>query len=158
MFTFDEKIPCAVVHCRVPSRFSYFLNITSLIGKSKTQLSCVIHQTAFSCKYYVFMFCKYCSLMSINLLSKYFLWKISTLIQCTHECVYAKKKIPTSLKIIGNFESEIWLWRIEVAIEQPLNMSKYSYYPCDSNTKSGRFFVKSLNCACSNIYNVPFMP
>jgi hypothetical protein len=67
MFTFEEKIPCAVVHCRVPSRFSYFLNITSLIGKSKTQLSCAILQTVFSCKYYVFMFCKYCSLKSIIL-------------------------------------------------------------------------------------------
>jgi hypothetical protein len=67
MFTFEEKIPCAVVHCRVPSRFSYFLNITSLIGKSKTQLPCAVLQTVFSCKYYVFMFCKYCSLMSIIL-------------------------------------------------------------------------------------------
>jgi hypothetical protein len=56
-FDTANKISCAVVHCRVRSRFSYFLNITSLTGKSKTQLLCAILQTVFSCKYYVFMFC-----------------------------------------------------------------------------------------------------
>jgi hypothetical protein len=66
LFTFEEKIPCAVDHCRIPSRFSYFLNTISLIGKSKTQLSCAILQTVFLCKYYVFIFCNYCSLMSMG--------------------------------------------------------------------------------------------
>jgi hypothetical protein len=62
-----EQLSCAFVHCRIPSRFSYFLNITSLIRKSKTQPSCTILQTVFSCKYYVLMFCKNCSPMSIAL-------------------------------------------------------------------------------------------
>jgi hypothetical protein len=42
-----NKISCTVVNCRVQSRFSYFLNITSLTGKIKTQLSCAILQIVF---------------------------------------------------------------------------------------------------------------
>jgi hypothetical protein len=42
LLTFCEKISCSVVHCRMPSRFSSFLNITSLIGQNST----VIHYTS----------------------------------------------------------------------------------------------------------------
>jgi hypothetical protein len=38
-----------------------------ILDNMKTQLSCAILQTVFSCKYYVFLFCKYCSLISIIL-------------------------------------------------------------------------------------------
>jgi hypothetical protein len=44
-----------------------------------------------------------------------------SLIQCTHECVYAKKKIPIYFKVKSNLKSEILTMENQVAIEQPLN-------------------------------------
>jgi hypothetical protein len=85
--------------CRVLSRFSYFLNITSLTGKSKTQLSCAILQTVFSCKCLCFVnIAVSCWLYSNNefiliCFQNIFWWKIGIciLIQCLHKCVHVKK-------------------------------------------------------------------
>jgi hypothetical protein len=61
------------------------LRIHSWHFENSTLMRYILLQTVYSCKYYVFIFCKYCSLVSImheyethsNLFPKYYFWKWS---------------------------------------------------------------------------------